>query len=170
MINAGMNTDRIQSNASSRGTAVIKLPWSTADATFDVLCIWTWMHSTVTVDSSTRIPIASAMPPSDMMLIVLPVNQSPNIDPSSASGMLTTTTITLLRSPRKIRIIRPVSAAPINPSVATLSTAASTVGDSSNWKLTFTSFGTESRNSVSALLTSLTTVSVDPVSFLMIGR
>ena len=51
-------------------------------------CICTWMFSTVTVDSSTRMPIASAMPPSDMMLIVLPVTQSPNSDPSRASGML----------------------------------------------------------------------------------
>ena len=34
MMNAGMNTDRMQSNASSRGTAVMRLPWSTAVATF----------------------------------------------------------------------------------------------------------------------------------------
>ncbi len=146
MMKAGMNTERMQSRASSRGTAVIRLPWRTAEATFGVLCICTWTHSTVTVDSSTRMPIASAIPPSDMMLIVLPVNQSPNSDPSSASGMLMTTTMTLLRSPRKIRIIRPVRPAPIRPSVATLSTAASTVGDSSNWKLTVTSLGTASLN------------------------
>ena len=62
-----------------------------------VRCICTWTFSTVTVDSSTRMPIASAMPPSDMMLIVLPVSQSPNSEPSRASGMLSTTTITLLQ-------------------------------------------------------------------------
>ena len=155
MMNAGMNTDRMQSNASSRGTAVIRLPWSTAEAMFVVRCIWTWIFSTVTVDSSTRMPIASAMPPSDMMLIVLPVIQSPNSEPSRASGMLTTTTITLRMSRRKRRIIRPVRAAPMRPSVATLSTAASTVGDSSNSKLTFTSLGTLSRNNCIALRTSL---------------
>ena len=36
----------------------------------------------------------AAMPPSDMMLIVLPVTQSPNNEPSRASGMFETTTIT----------------------------------------------------------------------------
>ena len=124
----------------------------------------------VTVDMSTRMPIASAMPPSDMMLIVLPVSHSPTNDPSRASGMLATTTITLLRSRRNSRIIRPVRPAPIRPSVATLSTAATTVGDSSNSKLTDTSLGTASRNSCIDLRTSATTVSVEPVSFLMIGR
>ena len=107
---------------------------------------------------STRMPIASAMPPSDMMLIVLPVTQSPNNDPSRASGMLDTTTITLLQSRRNRRIIRPVKPAPIRPSVATLSTAATTVGDSSNSKLTVTSLGTASRNICIALWTSATTV------------
>src|SRR4051794_35334667 len=170
MMNAGMNTDRMQSRASNRGTAVMRLPWSTAEAMLWVRCIWTWMFSTVTVDSSTRIPIASAMPPNDMMLIVLPVNQSPKSDPSRASGMFTTTTTTLLQSRRNRRIIRPVNPAPIRPSVATLSTAATTVGDSSNSKLTETSFGTASRNSCIDLWTSATTVNVDPVSFLMIGR
>ncbi len=87
---------------------------------------------------STRIPIDSAMPPSDMMLIVLPVSQSPTNDPSKASGMMATTTTTLLRSRRNRKIISPVKPAPISPSVATLSTAASTVGDSSNSKLILT--------------------------------
>ena len=57
--------------------------------------------------------------------------------PGRASGMLDTTTITLLQSLRKRRIIRPVRQAPIRPSVATLSTAARTVGDSSNSKLMY---------------------------------
>ena len=61
---------------------------STAVATFGVCSICTCTFSIVTVASSTRMPIASAMPPSDMMLIVLPVTQSPNSDPSRASGML----------------------------------------------------------------------------------
>ena len=114
--------------------------------------------------------MASAMPPSDMMLIVLPVTQSPNSDPVRASGMLQTTTSTLRRSRRNSRIIRPVRPAPIAPSVATLSTACTTVGDSSNSKLIFTSGGTALRNFSIDLWTSATTVSVEPVSFLMIGR
>ena len=143
---------------------------STALAIFGVWPICTCTFSIVTVALSTRMPIDSAMPPSDMMLIVLPVSQSPTNDPKSASGMLATTTITLLRSPRNRRIISPVRPAPIMPSVATLSTAASTVGDSSNSNLTDTSLGTASRNNCIDFLTSATTVKVDPVSFLMIGR
>ena len=170
MMNAGMNTDSMQSNARSRGTAVALLACKTADAMFGVCPIWTCTFSIVTVASSTRMPIASAMPPSDMMLIVFLVIQRPNRDPSSASGMLETTTSTLLGSRKNSRIMSPVSPAPIMPSVATLSTAATTVGDSSNSKLTVTSLGTASRNNCIDLLTSATTVSVEPVSFLMIGK
>ena len=124
----------------------------------------------VTVASSTRMPIASAMPPSDMMLIVLPVTHSPTNDPIRASGILQTTTSTLRISRRNRRIIRPVRPAPIAPSVATLSTACTTVGDSSNSKVIFTSGGTALRKVSSDLWTSATTVRVEPVSFLMIGR
>ena len=146
------------------------LACNTADASFGVRSICTCTFSIVTVASSTKMPIASAIPPKDMMLIVLPVTQSPNSDPSRASGMLDTTTITLRMSRRNNKIMSPVNPAPIIPSVATLSTAATTVGDSSNWKLTATSLGTASRNSCIDLWTSDTTVRVDPVSFLMIGR
>ncbi len=123
MMNAGMNTDRMHIRASSRGTAVALLALSTAVAMFFVRPICTWVFSMVTVASSTRMPIASAMPPSDMMLIVLPVIQSPTADPIRASGMLQTTTITLRRSRRNSRIISPVRPAPMAPSMATLSTA-----------------------------------------------
>ncbi len=170
MMNAGTNTDRMHKRASRIGTAVARLPRSTAVAIIGVRRICTCMFSMVTVAMSTRMPIASAMPPSDMMLIVLPVTQSPTNDPRRESGMVATTTITLLMSRRNRRIMSPVKPAPINPSVATLSTAATTVGDSSNWKLTFTSLGTASRNNCIDLWTSATTVNVDPVSFLMIGR
>ncbi len=170
MMNAGTKTDRMHRSASRIGTAVAWLPRSTAVAIFGVPCICTWMFSMVTVAMLTRMPIASAMPPSDMMLIVLPVAHRPTSEPRSASGMVVTTTSTLLTSRRNSRIISPVRAAPIRPSVATLWTAATTVGDSSNWKLTFTSSGTDSWNRCIALWTSATTVSVEPVSFLMIGR
>ena len=65
------------------------------------------MFSIETVASSTSMPIDSAMPPSDMMLIVLPVSHRPASEPVSASGMFSTTTTTLRRSRRKIRIIKP---------------------------------------------------------------
>ncbi len=170
MTNAGMNTERMQSRASSRGTAVALAALSTAVAMFFVRPIWTCVFSIVTVASSTRMPMASAMPPSDMMLIVFPVTHDPTSDPVRASGMLATTTSTLRTSRRNRRIISPVSPAPIAPSVATLSTACTTVGDSSNSKLIFTSSGTAARNCAMDLWTSETTVSVEPVSFLIMGK
>ena len=135
MRKAGMNTDRMHNSASSRGTAVMWLPFSTARLSDGVRPIWTWMFSISTVASSTRMPIASASPPSVMMLIVLPVSHRPHSEPKSAIGMLNTTTITLRQLRRNSRIISPVSLAPIRPSVATFFTAVTTVGDSSNAKL-----------------------------------
>ena len=90
------------------------------------------MFSKVTVASSTRIPIASANPPSDMILIVFPVSHRPTNAEVNDKGMLMSTTSTVRTSRRKIKIIRPVNMAPISPSVATLLMAARTVGDSSN--------------------------------------
>ena len=170
MMKAGIKTARMQSSASSLGTAVALLAASTATATLGACSICTWVFSIVTVASSTRMPIASAIPPSDMMLIVFPVAHSPTKEPKSARGILETTTSTLLRSPKNSKIISPVKPAPIMPSVATLSTAATTVGDSSNSKSILTSLGTASWNNFIDFLTSATTVKVDPVSFLMIGR
>ena len=67
--------------------------------------------------------MASASPPRVMMLIVLPVRLRTTIDPSSASGMFSTTTITARRSRRKSRTISPVRPAPRAPSTPTLSMA-----------------------------------------------
>ena len=63
MMNAGMNTDRMQSRARSRGTAVALLAWSTAVAMFCVCPICTCVFSMVTVALSTRMPMASAIRP-----------------------------------------------------------------------------------------------------------
>ncbi len=128
------------------------------------------MFSTSTVASSTRMPIASARPPSDMMLMLLPVMYSPNSDPISASGMFDTTTITLRQSPRNNMIIKPVSAAPMIPSVPTLLMAVTTVGDSSNSKPIFTSLGKTSRKADIAAWMLATTSSVLAVSFFRMGR
>ena len=76
--------------------------------------------------------MARARPPSVMMLMVLPVSHSPSSEPSRAMGMLKTTTNTLRQSRKNSRIIRPVSVAPMAPSVATLRIDSTTVGDSSN--------------------------------------
>ena len=73
------------------------------------------VFSIVTVASSTRMPMASASPPSVMMLIVLPVSHRPTSELVSDSGMLISTTITLRKSCRNKRIISPVSPAPMRP-------------------------------------------------------
>ena len=69
----GMNTASTQSIASSRGTAVIALPARTATAMFGAWAKWVWMFSTSTVASSTRMPTASARPPSVIRLTVCPL-------------------------------------------------------------------------------------------------
>ena len=131
-MNVGMNTDRMQSMANSRAVAVVEFARRAARAIESVWRICAWVFSRVTVASSTRIPMASANPPSDMILIVFPVSHRPTSAEVNDRGMLTSTTSTVRTSRRKIRIISPVSMAPISPSVATLLIAARTVGDSSN--------------------------------------
>ena len=101
MKNDGMNTARMQSIASSRGTAVSMFPCRTARATESVRSILAWMFSISTVASSTRMPMASARPPRVMMLIVCPVSQRPTSAPQRANGMFRTTTMTLRQSRRK---------------------------------------------------------------------
>ncbi len=123
MMNDGMNTERMHRSASSRGTAVSMFPCRTARDIDGVCSIWVWMFSISTVASSTRMPMASARPPRVMMLIVLPVRSRRTIDPSSASGIFSTTMITARRSRRNRRTISPVSPAPSAPSTPTLSMA-----------------------------------------------
>ena len=77
------------------------------------------MFSIVTVASSTRMPTASARPPSVMMFSVSPIAESAMIEPSTASG-IDVAMITVERQlPRNSRIIRLVSAAAMTPSRAT---------------------------------------------------
>ena len=72
------------------------------------------MFSMVTVASSTRMPTASARPPSVMMLSVSPTAASAMIEPRIDSG-IDIAMITVERQlPRNSRIIRLVSAAAIN--------------------------------------------------------
>ena len=66
------------------------------------------MFSISTVASSTRMPTASASPPSVMMLIVSPSALSTRIDDKIESGIETAMISVLLQLPRKIKIINPV--------------------------------------------------------------
>ena len=123
MMNDGMKTERMQKSASSRGTAVSKFPARTARDIDAVCSICVWMFSISTVASSTRMPIARARPPRVMMLIVFPVRFKTTIEPKSASGILSTTTMTARRSRRNKSTMSPVSPAPRAPSTPTLSIA-----------------------------------------------
>ena len=87
------------------------------------------MFSIVTVASSTRMPTASARPPSVMTLMVSPVAASSVTEVRIASGIEIVMMSVERQLPRKIRIIRPVSAAATTPSKMTELTAALTNDD-----------------------------------------
>ena len=99
--NIGTNTMQIESVETSAGTAIceapsriactISLPWSKLRL----------MFSTSTVASSTRIPTASASPPSVMMLIVSPSALKTISEVKIESGIDTAMMIVLRQLPRK---------------------------------------------------------------------
>src|SRR6516225_10241835 len=74
------------------------------------------MFSMVTVASSTRMPTASARPPSVMIFSVSPTAASTAMDASTASGMEMAMMRVDRRLPKDNRIIRLVSAAASTPS------------------------------------------------------
>jgi hypothetical protein len=75
-----------------------------------------WMFSMATVASSTRMPTASARPPSVITLSVMPSACSTVIENRIDSGIEITTITVERQLPRNIRIIRPVSTAAMIPS------------------------------------------------------
>ena len=64
--------------------------------------------------------------------MVWPQSQRATTEPSSASGMLSTTTITERQSRKNSSTMRPVNSAPMAPSVPTPHIAPVTIGDWSN--------------------------------------
>ena len=84
------------------------------------------MFSIVTVASSTRMPTASASPPSVIMLIVSPSAESTSRDVITDSGIDTATIRVDRQLPRKIRIITAVRQAAITASRTTPLMAART--------------------------------------------
>ena len=77
------------------------------------------MFSMVTVVSSTRIPTASAKPPSVIVFNVCPSAPSTKMDDRIESGMETATIAVLRKLPRNNRIIVAVRHAAIHASVTT---------------------------------------------------
>jgi hypothetical protein len=80
------------------------------------------VFSIVTVESSTRMPTASARPPSVIVLSVWPRKNSTTSDDRMASGIEIMTTRVDRHDPRKSRIISAVSPAAIAPSRTTPTT------------------------------------------------
>ena len=87
------------------------------------------MFSIVTVASSTRMPTASASPPSVMMLSVSPIADSMMMAPSTESGIEIAMMTVERQLPRNSRIITLVSSAAITPSWATPAMAPLTNSD-----------------------------------------
>ena len=80
------------------------------------------VFSIVTVESSTRIPTASASPPSVIVLSVSPMKYRATIDVRIDKGIETMTMRVERQDPRNRRIISAVSPAAIAPSRTTLAT------------------------------------------------
>ena len=87
------------------------------------------MFSMVTVASSTRMPTASASPPSVMMLMVSPSRLRAMTEDRIESGMETAMMTVLRQLPRKTRIISAVRQAAMTASRITPLTAARTKMD-----------------------------------------
>ena len=87
------------------------------------------MFSISTVASSTRMPTASASPPSVITLSVWPIALRMASEARIERGIEVITTSVLRQLPRNNRIITPVSSAAIAPSVSTPVIAARTKSD-----------------------------------------
>ncbi|MCG3163610.1 MAG: hypothetical protein JMDDDDMK_05049 [Acidobacteria bacterium] len=114
--NDGTNTASTASIASNRGVIVSRVASQTAWRNGSPRDRCVWMFSMATVDSSTRMPMASANPPSVMMLIVCPVSHRPTTPARTANGIVVTTISALRRSRRNNKTIKPVNSAPNAPS------------------------------------------------------
>ena len=119
------------------------------------------MFSIATVASSTRMPTASASPPSVMMLIVSPSALSTMIELRIDSGIETAMMTVLRQLPRKTRIISAVRQAAITASRSTPSIDARTNTDWSASGLTSSVGGRLGRTRGSAFLICLMMSSVE---------
>ena len=129
MKKAGMNIARMQSIANKRGKAVSLIASAEARPTGAPRAMRAWMFSTATVASSTRMPTASAKPPSVIRLTVCPVSHIASDAANNEMGMFTTTMNALRRSRKKRRTIRPVRIAPSPASFTSALMELHTTGD-----------------------------------------
>jgi hypothetical protein len=126
MKTTGTKTMQMQSVETKAGTAICEAPSRIACTRRFFWWRLRWMFSISTVASSTRMPTASARPPSVMMFSVSPSQLRMMIETRIESGMEVMTTIVLRQLPRKMRIMSAVSPAAIEASFTTPETEART--------------------------------------------
>src|ERR1039458_7855234 len=115
-LNIGTNTMQMQSVETNAGTAICCAPSRIACFISLPMARLRSMFSISTVASSTRMPTASASPPSVMMLMVSPSALSRITETKIDKGIETAMIKVGRQSPRKIRIMTAVRQAAIRPS------------------------------------------------------
>ena len=157
----GTNTMQMESVETKAGAAICMAPSSTARTSGFFMAMLRCVFSISTVASSTRIPTASASPPSVITLMVAPSRLKQISDTRIESGMEMHTITVLRQLPRKTRIIRPVRNAAVMASRTTPLMAARTNSDWSNNSRTCSSGVIPARIFGIAAFTLLTTSNVD---------
>ena len=105
MKTTGTKTMQMQSVETNAGVAISDAPSRMARTMGFFCAMLRWTFSISTVASSTRMPTASAMPPSVMTLSVCPSHARTMIDTRIDSGIETMTMSVLRQLPRKTRSI-----------------------------------------------------------------
>ena len=125
----GTNTMQIDKVDTNVGTAICDAPSSTARTSGLPMWRLRCVFSISTVASSTRIPTASARPPSVITLIVWPSRLRMQMELRIESGIEVHTMRVLRQLPRNSRMTRPVSTAAMRVSRTTPPMAARTNTD-----------------------------------------
>ncbi len=164
--NIGTNTMQMHSSETKAGVTICAAPSRIAGSTSLPCSRCQLMFSIVTVASSTRMPTASARPPSVMILSVSPSAHSVATEPSTESGIEVAMITVERQLPRKISTITLVSAAAMMPSRMTPSTAALTNSDWSPTSAILRSGGTSDLSSATFCLMPAMIDSVEIAPFL----
>ena len=125
----GTNTMQIESVDTKVGIAICCAPSRIAVSSGFPASALRWMFSIATVASSTRMPTASASPPSVITLVVWPSAPSAMIEQRIASGIESATIRVERQLPRKSRIMSAVRQAASTASRTTPLSAARTKSD-----------------------------------------
>ena len=111
-MSTGTNTMQMHSVETNAGTAICCAPSRIArTSVLPFIPMLRWTFSISTVASSTRIPTASARPPSVITLMVWPSKHKTISEVRIESGMERQTISVLRQLPRNSRIMSPVKAA-----------------------------------------------------------